>query len=103
MHASRLHSIDAAYRSSQFAFQRAQMVDVLNEGRRAKGIGLVENLVPDTTAFWQSGFGKLHAQPGDVVLRHHDDGAVALELIGDRLALQVLDYRCAVVDRQVSE
>src|SRR5215469_17713047 len=62
MNASGLYAINAADRSSQFTFQRAQMIYVLHERRRAEGIGLVENFVSDTAAFWQPGFRQLHAQ-----------------------------------------
>ena len=68
----------------KLAFQRAQMIDVLNESGGAERVGLVENLVADAAAFRQAGFGELHPQPGDLVLGHHDDRAVVLDLIGQR-------------------
>jgi hypothetical protein len=103
VHAGCLHAIDAANGSGQFTFQCSQVIDVLDEGRCTERIGLVENLVADSAALGQSGFGKLHAQPGDLVLGHHDDGAVALELVGNGLPLQILDDRRAVVDREVGK
>ena len=98
VHTGRLHSVDAADGSGEFAFKRPQMVDVLDKGRCAKRVGLVKNFVADTAALGQPGLGEFHAQPGDLVLGHHDNRAVALELIGDRLSLQVLDDRGAVLD-----
>jgi hypothetical protein len=101
VNACSLYAFDAADGAGEFAFQRAQMVDVLNEGGRAKRIGLVENLITDAAPFRQPGFGELHTQPGDLVLRHHDDRAVVLDLVGNRLPLEVLDDRCTVIDRKV--
>ena len=70
---------------------------------RAERVGLVENLVADAAALGQAAFGELHAHPGHLVARHHDDGAVVLQLVGDGLALQVLDDRGGVLGRQVGE
>src|SRR4030095_8439613 len=85
VNACSLYAFDAADGAGEFALERAQMVDVLDEGGCAKRIGLVENLITDAAAFRQAGFGELHAQPGDPVLRHHDDLAVVLDLVGNRL------------------
>jgi hypothetical protein len=48
-------------------------------------------MVADAAALGQAALGELHAQPGDLVLRHHDHGAVVTQFVGDRLAFQVLD------------
>ena len=89
--------------AGQFAFERAQVVDVLDEAGGAERVGLVENLVADAAALGQAAFGELHAQPRHLVLRHQDDRAVVLELVGDALALQVLDDRGGVLDDEVGE
>ncbi len=90
MNARGLHSFDAADGAGELAFERAQMIDVLNEARGAKGVGFVEDLVADAAALGQAGFGELHAEPGDLVFGYHDDGPVVLELISDRLSLRSL-------------
>ena len=79
-----LHAVEAADGAGELAFQGAQMVDVLHEGGGAERVRLVEDLVADAAALGQAAFGELHAQPRDLVFGHHDDGAVVLELIGDR-------------------
>ncbi len=89
--------------AGQFAFQSAEMIDVLDEAGGAEGVGLVKDLVADATAFGQAAFGELHAEPGDLVLRHHDDGAVVLHLVGDALAFEILDDRRGVFVAQISE
>ena len=91
MDARRLDAVDAADGAGEFALERAQMIDVLDEARGAERVGLVEDLVADAAALGQAAFGELHAQPGDLVLRHHDDAAVVAHLEGDALALEVLD------------
>ena len=103
MHARGLHAVEAADGAGEFAFQRTQMVDVLDEGGGAERVRFVENLVADAAALGQAAFGELHAQPRDVVLGHHHDGAVVFELVGDRLPLQILDDRGRVLDRQIGE
>ena len=103
MDARRRDAVEAANGAGQFAFQRAQVIDVLDEGGGAERVRLVENLVADAAALGQAAFGELHAQAGDVVLGHHDDRAVVLHLVGDGLAFQVLDDRAGVLDRQVGE
>ena len=103
MHARGLHPVDAADGAGEFAFERAQMVDVLDEAGGAERVRLVENLVADAAAFGQAAFGELHAQPRDLVLGHQHDGAVVLDLVGDRLALEILDDRGRVLEREVGE
>ncbi len=103
MDACGLHAIDAADRAGQLALQCPQVIDVLDEGRRAERVGLVEDLVADRAALRQARLCELHAKTGNSVLGDHDDRAVALELIGDCLAFQVLDDRRAVLDRKIGE
>jgi hypothetical protein len=57
----------------------------------AEGVGFVEDLVADAAALGQAALGELHAQPGDLVLRHQDHGAVVAQFIRNGLAFQVLD------------
>ena len=51
MHARGLHAVDAADRAGELAFQRPQVIDVLDEGRRAERVGFVEDLVADPPPF----------------------------------------------------
>ena len=89
--------------AGELAFERAQVVDVLHEAGGAERVGLVENLVADAAALGQAGLGELHAQPRHPVLGHQHDGAVVLELVGDGLALEVLDDRGGVLEAEVGE
>ena len=86
MHARGLHAVDATDGAGKLAFERAQMIDVLDEGGGAERVRFVENLVADAAAFGQAVLGELHAQPRDIVLGHHHDRAVVLDLVGDRPA-----------------
>ena len=76
MHARLLHAVDGADGAGELALERAQVIDVLNEARRAERVGLVENLVADAAALGQAALGELHAQPRDLLLGHQHDGAV---------------------------
>ena len=87
----------------ELAFERAQVVDVLDEARRAERVRFVENLVADAAALGQAALGERHAQPRHPVLRHHDDGAVVAQLVGDALALQVLHDGGGVLEGEVGE
>ena len=98
-----LDAVDGADGAGEFAFQRAQMIDVLDEARGAERVGFVENLVADAAALGQAALGQLHPQPGDLVLRHHDHGAFVAQLEGDRLAFQVLDDAGGVLGGEVGE
>ena len=99
----RLDPIDGADGAREFAFQCPQMVDVLYKTGRAERVGLVEDLVADSAALGQAAFGKLHAQPRDLVLRHHDDGAVIAEFVGNGLPFQVLDDGVGILEAEVGE
>ncbi len=75
MDARGLDAVNGADGAGEFALQRAQMIDVLDEARGAKRVRLVKNLVTDAAALGQAALGELHAQPRHPVLRHHDHGA----------------------------
>src|SRR4029077_16719573 len=74
-----------------------------DEARGAERVGFVEDLVTDAAALGQAAFGKLHAQPRDLVLWHHDDGAVVADFEGDRLAFEVLDDGGRVFEAEVGK
>ena len=61
--ARRLHPVDRPDGAGQLAFERAQVVDVLDEARGAERVRLVEDLVADAAALGQAALGELHAQP----------------------------------------
>ena len=103
MDPGRLDPVDAADGAGQFAFERAQMIDVLDEAGGAERVGLVENLVADPAALGQAALGELHAQPGDLVLWHHDDGAVIAQFVGNGLAFQVLDDPGGILGAEVGK
>jgi hypothetical protein len=103
MNPGRLDAVDGADGAGELAFERAQMVDVLNEAGGAECVGLVENLVTDTAALGQPGLGEVHAQPRDLVLRHHDHGAVVAQFVGNGLAFQVLDDAGGILGAEVGE
>src|SRR6201992_3292801 len=88
---------------AQFALQRAQMIDVLDEAGGAERVGFVEDLVADAAALGQVALGEVHPQPGDLVLGDHDHGAVIAQLEGDRLAFQILDDRRGVFAGEVGK
>jgi hypothetical protein len=103
MHACGLDPVDRADGARKLAFERPELVDVLDKGRGAERVGLVEDLVADAAALGQPVLGELHAQPRHSVLRHQDDGAVILDVIDDRLAVEVLGDGGGIVERQVGE
>ena len=103
MDSRRLDPIDGVNGSGKFALQRAQMIDVLNEAGGPERVGLVENLITDATALGQAALGKLHPQPGDLVLGHHDRGAVVAQLVGNGLSFQVLDDGRGILNAEFGE
>ena len=103
VHARRLHPVERPDGARELAFERAQVIDVLDEARGAERVGAVEDLVADAAALGQAAFRELHAQPRHPVARHHDHGAFVAQLERDVLALQVLDDGAGVLDRQVGE
>ncbi len=52
MDACRFDPVDAANGAGKLTFERAQMIDVLDETGGAERIGLVEDFVADAAAFW---------------------------------------------------
>ena len=103
MDPGRLDTVDAADGAGEFALERAQMIDVLDEAGGAERVGLVENLVADAAALGQAALGELHAQPGDLVLWHHDNRAVVAQFVGNGLAFQVLDDAGGVLGAEIGE
>jgi len=51
----------------------------------------------------QAAFGEFHAQPRDLVLRHHDDGAIIAQFVGNGLAFQVLDDSRGILGAEVGK
>ena len=80
MHARAFDAVDGLDRAGEFAFQRAQPVDVLDEGGGAEGVGLVEDLIADAGG-GQIVLGQLHAQLGHLVGGNQDRAAVALGVV----------------------
>ena len=103
MDAGGLDAVDGADGPGQFALQRTQMIDVLDEAGGAERVGFVEDLVADAAALGQAALGKLHAQPGDLVFRHHDDRAFVAQFERYRLALQVLDDPGRILGAEVGK
>ena len=92
----------------EFALERADIVDILQEIGRPEAFALVEQLVADGTAGGQSLLGEHQAQPGHLVLRREDLGAVAADLVGNVHLLELRDdgarvllFQLAVERRQV--
>ncbi len=77
--------------AGEFALQRSDIVDILNEAGGAQRILLIEDLVADLTARRQAVFGKRHAHRGDLVARHEDGVTIAADFVGDVLGLQLGD------------
>jgi hypothetical protein len=64
---------------------------------------LSEDLVTAAAALGQAGFRELHAQPRHLVLRNEHNGVVGFELVGDALALEILDDRVGILEREIGE
>ena len=103
VHPRRLDAIERPDGAGELALERAQVIDVLDEAGGAERVGLVENLVADAAALGQPAFGELHAQPGDALLGHHQDGALVPHLVGNRLPLQVFHDGGRILGREVGE
>ena len=103
MDAGRLDAVDGADGAGELAFQRAQMVDVLDEARGAQRVRFVEDLVTDAAALGQAAFGELHPQPRHLVLRDQDHAAFIADLERNALPLQILDDAGGVVHAEVGE
>jgi hypothetical protein len=87
VHARGLDAVDGLDRACQFAFERAQPVDVLDEGGGAESIRLVEYLIADAGG-GQIVLRQRHAQLGHLVRRHQHRAAV-LDVILDRHGVQL--------------
>ena len=103
MDAGRLHAVDGTDGAGQFALERAQMIDVLDEAGGAERVGFVEDFVTDAAALGQPALGKFHAQPRDLVLRHHDHGAIVAQLERNRLAFQVFDDAGGILNAEIGK
>src|SRR5436190_5274110 len=93
MHARGLHAVNGADGAGKFAFQRAQVIDVLNKARRAERVALVEDLITDAAALGDSAFGEFHAKASHLVLGDIDRGAVVADLESKALPFKILDDR----------
>ena len=76
--------------AGKFTFQSAQMIDILHEGRGAKGFALVEDFVADRSAQRQAQFGGRHAAAVNTVAGDVDFLAAAANLEGNVLLFQHL-------------
>ena len=103
MHASRLHPVDRPDGAREFAFQRAQMIDVLNEARRPQAVRLVEDLVADPATLRDAGLRELHPDLRHPVSGHEQGRAVVLELVGSAVAFQLSDDARRVLKGQIGE
>ncbi len=103
MDARRLDRVERGDGAPKLAFERAHLIDVLDETRRAEGVALVEDLVADGAAVRQSVVGDEHPDPRHLIDRNHDRRAVALELIGHGHGVEFLDDLAAVLGVEVAE
>ena len=87
MHARRLDALDGLHRAGELALQGALVVDVLDEGGGAEGVGLVEDLIAHAGRR-QIVLGQRHAQLGDLVGRNQDGTAIP-DVILDGHAVQL--------------
>ncbi len=99
-----LDAADRPDRARQLAFQRAQVVHVLDEIGRGEGVALVEDLVSDAGLAREALAGKVHAQAGQVgARRHHRLAGVAPGLVSDAAGVEVAHDGGRVLGRQVGE
>jgi hypothetical protein len=103
MHARALHAVEPANGAGELAFERPQIIDVLDETGGAERVGFVEDLVADAAALGQTALGEPHAQPRDAILGDHNDAAVIAQLVNDALPLQLLHDRGGVLEGEVGE
>ena len=87
MDAGAFHALDGLDGAGQLAFQGAQMIDVLDKGGGAEGVGLVEDLIADAGG-GQIVLGQRHAQLGHLV-GGDQDGAAILDVILDGHGVQL--------------
>jgi hypothetical protein len=84
-------AVERADGAGELAFQRAELVDVLDEARGAEAVGLVEDLVADGAAARQAFPGEGEAELQHLVLRHQDLCAVAAQFVWHAHAVELLD------------
>jgi len=101
MDAGAADAFDRLDRTGQFAFQGAQMVDVLDKGGGAEGIRLVEDLVADAGS-GQIVLGQRQTQAGDLIGRDQD-GAAILDVILDRHGIELAGHRGGVARFQTGK
>ena len=96
----RFDALERADRARELAFQRPQLVDVLDEARRGEAVAAVEDLVADARARRQPVGGEFHAQPREVRPRGQDH-AVAAGLVANATGLELAHHRAGVGHREV--
>ncbi len=101
VHAGAADAVNALNGARQFAFQSAQMVDVLDESRGAEGVRLVEDFVADAGGR-QVVLGQRHAQLGHLV-GGHQDGAAFFGVIFDGHGVELGGDRGGVARFQTGE
>ncbi len=81
MDARGVDAVDRLDGAGQLAFERAQLIDVLDEGRRAERVRFVEDLVAHARGrkIFRC---ELHAELRHLIGRHQDRAAVALRFVG---------------------
>ena len=104
MHPRGLHAVDArGWCGTSSPSSARKWLMFWTKAGGAERVGFVENLVADAAALGQAALGELHAQPGDPILRHHDDGAVVAQFVGHGLAFELLDDRGGVLEGEIGE
>ena len=103
MNARRLHPPDRADGAGEFAFERAQMVDVLDEAGRGEGIALVEDLVADAAAGRDALAGEVEPQARHVGLRHQHRLPVAAQFVFDAACVEILEDGADILAAKLRE
>ena len=85
----------------KLAFERPQVIDVLDEARRREGVALVEDLVADAAARRNALAGEVHADARELRARSQDGLAVAAGLVGDAFRFELADDGARVLHREV--
>jgi hypothetical protein len=92
-----LHLADGAF---EFALERAAVVDLLREVRHAPR-GLVEQLETGAAGVGRLAGGEVHAGAGEIVVRHQDRGAGAIEFVRDARLGKLVGHRLDLLHRHV--
>ena len=100
MHTRALDAVQRGNGAGQFAFERADIVDVLHEAGGAQCRLLVEDFIADLATGRQPLAGQLHAQGGDLVAWHKDGVAFAAQFIGNVGGLQLADDRGRIFEAE---